>query len=100
MAAFEDVLDDLAFKYRDQTSKGTPELNARITATKIELMNKIDVLGNQLTISNRRVDMLELRLEGKLSDEEYKRLQSMYNSVDTDNHYLADQAVASLKKNL
>ena len=59
-----------------------------------------DDLSKRLTISERRVNMLELRLEGKLSDEEYKRLEAMYTSVDTQNHYIADQAVKSLKENL
>jgi predicted transcriptional regulator len=44
--------------------------------------------------------MLELRLEGKLSNEEYQRLQSMYDSTDKDNQYVADQALKSLKENL
>lgn len=64
------------------------------------LMAKFDDLKNQLTISNRKVDMLEFTLLGKLSKEEYSRLQSMYASADTENYYLADQAVKSLKENL
>jgi hypothetical protein len=99
MDEFEIGLSSLSNQYGRSISglKSTVESQSY---TLYDMTMKIDDLSKQLTISNRKVDMLELRLEGKLSNEEYKRLQSMYASADTENHYLADQAVKSLKENL
>jgi hypothetical protein len=99
MDEFEIGLSGLSHQY----SRSVFELKSTIGSqsdTIKDMDMKIDYLSKQLTISNRKVDMLELRLEGKLSNEEYKRLQSMYASADTENHYLADQAIKSLKENL
>lgn len=78
-------------------------INSSISDFSIEIHHMketIEKLSNELSISTRRVNLLELKLEGKISLEEYKRIKSMYDSVDTDNHYLADQAVKSLMKTL
>jgi hypothetical protein len=99
MDDFEIGLSSLSNPYNRLVSELKDKVNLHVYKID-DLTMTVDHLSKQLTINTRKVDMLELRLEGKLSNEEYKRLQSMYASADTENHYLADQAVKSLKENL
>jgi hypothetical protein len=99
MDDFEIGLSSLSNQYNRSVSGLKDKVNLHVYKID-DLTMTVDDLSKQLTINTRKLDMLELRLDGKLSNEEYKRLQSMYASADTENHYLADQAVKSLRENL
>lgn len=59
-------------------------------------MNNIEDLAKRLAISERKVNICILALEGKLSKEEVKNIENMYASCDSANHLVADEAINTL----